>query len=251
MKLIVKNVAIEYNDEGAGPVIVLLHGWKDTLHTFDALASLLATSRRVIRLDLPGFGKSEVPKNIWELKDYAEFLGEFVEKLTIHPDIVVGHSFGGRIAIKAVASRLIKTKKLVLIASAGVAKRNLARNWFFVILAKLGKILTFIPPFTFWREELRKKLYQRAGSDYWGAGDLKDTFLTVVREDLSRAAKTIPVRTLLIWGDGDVETPLGDGKRLAGLIKDSEFKIISGKGHFVHQEAPQEVLRAIKEFASL
>ena len=64
MKIIVKNLAIEYRDEGTGPVALFLHGWKDNLHTFDPLMPFLSDKLRIIRLDLPGFGESEISKRI-------------------------------------------------------------------------------------------------------------------------------------------------------------------------------------------
>jgi pimeloyl-ACP methyl ester carboxylesterase len=139
-------------------------------------------------------------------------------------------------------------QKVILIASAGIAKRKSLRNGVMMLMAKIGKAITAVPPFSFARESLRKKLYKKLGSDYGSAGALKQTFLNVVREDLSESAHAISVPTLLIWGDRDTETPLVDGERLSRLISRSKLEIISGAGHFVHREKSKEVAEIIKDF---
>lgn len=243
-------MAIEYRDEGSGPVVLLLHGWRDSLHTFDLLALLLSPSHRALRLNLPGFGESEAPRTAWHIDDYAGFVAEFIKKLDINVDVLIGHSLGGRIALKGIASKTLDAQKVVLIASAGIAQRNTFRILFFRALAKIGRLVTAIPPFTFFREALRRRLYRGLGSDYLSAGPLKETFLNIINEDLSAHAKAITKPVLLIWGSEDAETPLRDGQRLATLIPGAAFEIIPGAGHFVHQEKPGEVVGLIHKFAS-
>ena len=248
MKIIVQNLATEYLDEGTGKVVLFLHGWQDNLHTFDSLASHLSPTRRVIRLDLPGFGKSEVPKESWNLDNYVQFVKEFIEKLDIKVYALVGHSFGGRIAIKGEATKNLQAQKIILIGSAGIAKSRTFRNSTLKLLAKIGGLITYIPPLIFWRGGLRKRMYSFIGSDYLNTGKLKETFLKIISEDLSASARKITTPTLLIWGESDTETPLSDGKQLAGLIADSKLKVISEAGHFVHKEKLQEVAKLVQEF---
>lgn len=247
MKIIVDNHAVEYEGAGTGPVILLLHGWMQSLHTFDALVPALSISFRVIRLDLPGFGGSEPPKSAWGVGEYARFVRDFCEKLQIQPEIVLGHSFSGRIAAKGTAEGVLRPKKLILIASAGLAKHKTVRSRLFWIVAKAGKMGLFLFPRSV-QDRFRRRLYEKAGSEYLDAGPLKDTFLLVTREDLSEAARKIHVPTLLIWGENDTETPLSDGRRLKELISGARLKILNGAGHFVHQEKPVEVARLISEF---
>lgn len=251
MKILVNNLVTEYIDQGNGLVMLLLHGWGDHSRSFDVLSPVLTSSSwRVIRLDLPGFGGSEPPKESWKVEDYARFVQAFIGKLGISVDVLVGHSFGGRIALKGVANGLLHPKRLVLIGSAGLAQRNTVHNILFKILAKAGKAALFLFPVTA-REQLRQKLYEYAGADdFLRAGALKETFLKVISEDLSRAARDVHVPTLLIWGENDTATPLSEGKRLNALISGSELEIVKGAGHFVHQEKPSEVARAIRRFVS-
>ena len=248
MQIIVDGIATEYRDEGNGPVILLLHGWQDNLHTFDALAVLLSKNYRVVRIDLPGFGNTEMPPSPWHLDDYVEFVAKFIKKIGFSVDYVAGHSFGGRITIKGIATGIIHAKKIMLIAAAGVAEQRKARSSVIKILTKIGSAVMWIPPLIFWRAEMRRKLYSRLGSDYLSAGNIKEIYLNVIREDLSSSAAKIHDPTLLIWGDHDAATPLKEGVRLSQLIKGSTFKFIEGSGHFIHQEQPRKVTEYINDF---
>lgn len=249
-KLIVQNLATEYKDEGGGKTILCLHGWQDSLGTFDEITKDLSRDYRLIRLDLPGFGNTERPKVPWGVGDYALFVRDFINKLEVKPDYLLGHSFGGRIILKGQTEYGLEAKKNILIASAGISETKTLRNIIFKTMAKLGGLLTYVPPLIFWREDLRRMLYKFLRSDYMESEQLKETFLNVIKEDLSENARRINVPTFLIWGANDIVTPLSDGKRLNELIPNSEIKIIDGAGHFVHKKKSKKVSHAIKEFLS-
>jgi len=247
MKTIVQNMAIEYSDEGSGSTMLLLHGWKDSLHTFDEIIPLIQ-EHRTIRLDMPGFGESEPPKNAWGVGEYVDFVKAFTDKLGISPEVIIGHSFGGRVAIKGVGSGILKPKKLALIAAAGLARRRTFKNHLFVGLAKIGRVATSFPPLSFWQQQIRRTLYNAIGSDYFSSGSLKETFKKVVSEDLSVYASKIAIPTLLVWGRQDASTPLSEAERIHDLVEHSQLDIVNGAGHFVHREKPADVARYINEF---
>ena len=146
---------------------------------------------------------------------------------------MVGHSFGGRIIIKGLATNKLSANKIILIAPAGNARRRKVRNFFLMILAKIGKII--LP------KKIRRPFYKKISSDYANTGVLKNTFINIIKEDLMVVAEEINIPTLLIWGGGDLATPLSDGERFAKSIKGSVLKIIKSAGHFIHQEKPKEV----------
>ena len=248
MKVIVGGIAAEYQDEGSGLTLLFLHGWKDDLHTFDRLVRLFVPPYRTVRIDLPGFGQTETPQCPWRLEDYVRFVDDFLRKLNIRPLALVGHSFGGRVLIKGVSAGILKPQKIVLIDSAGIAKSCTLKNRLLTLAAKIGKAATFLPPFVFWRKEIRRKLYEKIGSDYFAAGALKDTFLTIIREDLTGAASNIACPVLLLWGADDSVTPVADGRRLSHIIPHASLNVIEGAGHFVHREKPEEVAALIKKF---
>ena len=248
MKVIVQGIATEYEDRGTGPTLLFLHGWQDNLHTFDGICAAFENQARIVRLDLPGFGGTETPAKPWDLDNYINFVADFVKKIGLQTDVLIGHSFGGRIVIKGQATGILSAKKIILIAAAGVSRRPTWKNLFLRYLAKAGRLLTSIPPLSFWQKSLRKKLYQKLGSDYFLAGRLKETLVKVVAEDLSSITPKVNIPTLLIWGENDNATPLADGKLLAKLIPNSNLEIINEAGHMVHQEQTAQVVTLIKRF---
>ncbi|MFA7309587.1 MAG: alpha/beta hydrolase [Candidatus Paceibacterota bacterium] len=247
MKVIVDGLAIEYRDEGNGPVVLMLHGWKDTLHTFDPLVPALAENHRVIRVDLPGFGGSEMPKDAWGVPEYAAFVAAFMRKANVSAHAVIGHSFGGRLTLWGIGQGVFAAQKIVLIASAGVAERKTVKNASLRALAKVAKIAALPLPKRM-RDQLRQRLYAGIKSDYAQTGRLRETFVKTIALDLSAEAAKIEIPTLLIWGSADPQTPLSEGVRLSKLIKGSTFSLIEAAGHFVHREHPDKVAASIAAF---
>ncbi len=248
MKIIVDKLATEYLDEGKGKVVLLLHGWMDNLHTFDSIAAELAGKYRVVRLDMPGFSGTEKPQETWGISEYVSFVNHFIDKLGLDPYAILGHSFGGRVAIKGISTGKFKTAKLILIGSAGIAKGKSLRNLSVATAAKIFGLLTFMPPFLFYRNTIKKRFYKAIGSDYLDTGALRENFLLTIKEDLREYAAKIKVPTLLIWGENDTSTPKEDGEKLSGLIVGSRFIVIPGATHFVHQENPADVVAEIRNF---
>jgi pimeloyl-ACP methyl ester carboxylesterase len=246
VKVIVQDIATNYEDEGQGPVLLLLHGWGNTLNYYDSLCSELKEFR-VVRLDLPGFGSSEIPRSAWNVEMYARFVAQFCEKLHLEPKAMIGHSFGGRIITKGVGQKILHPEKIILIASAGVADRQTLRNALYAGIAKMGKVILAPLPTSLY-QRAREKLYAQTGSDYLTTGTMSETFLLTIREDLSVDATAITIPVLLVWGLNDLVTPLQEGKRLNTLIRNSKLCVISNAGHFVHQEKPAEVAQLIKDF---
>lgn len=249
MKIIVENISVEYEKSGKGKLALLLHGWGDSLHTFDLLCSELEKKFSIVRLDLPGFGASEMPPTAWGVEDYAQFVKDFCRKLHLEPQYIIGHSLGGRIAIKICSQKLLNPQKLILLASAGIRESNSARNRSYATVAKIGKVALSLPGLKRYQKAARSKLYKTAGTqDYLVSGPLKETFVKVIHEDLRDDAVQIEQSTLLLYGEQDTETPVHYGKLLHNLIPKSELDVITSASHFMHQEKPQVIVKAIENF---
>src|SRR3989344_407716 len=245
-KIIVNNLATEYTEDGQGPTVLMLHGWWRNIYDFNAIVRELKEKYRIIRVDLPGFGGTEMPKDkVWNLDDYVDFVKDFIQKINTKPQVLVGHSFGGRVILKD----QFGAEKLVLISAAGV-KAKKWRKSLFMALAKIGDLVSYVPPLLFVRQKLKNKFYKTIGSDYLESGHMKEVFKAVVEEDLSLLASKIAIPTLLIWGKKDMVTPLEDGEKLSKLIKNSKFEIIPLTGHFSFIDKPDEVVGLIDGFVS-
>ncbi len=248
MRLIVNDLVVEYKDEGFGRTILFLHGWGSNLSTFDGLTDILKSRYRVVRVDLPGFGKTEASEKDWDLSCYVDFVREFIKKIEIEPETIIGHSLGGRIAVKGVSEGAFNCPKLVLISSAGIEERGIFLRVVMRGLAKIIKYILYIPPLIFWRKRIRRKIYKMIGSDYEDAGEMKEIFERIISENLSILAKNIKLPVLLLWGEKDNQTPLNQGEKFSRLIKNSRLEVIENGGHFIHQEKPQKTATIIDEF---
>ena len=91
----INNLKTSYQVAGKGDVVLLLHGWGGEAASFQPVFEWLAGSHKVYALDLPGFGKSQIPHTPWDTSDYAQFVTAFLEKFDISKAHLIGHSFGG------------------------------------------------------------------------------------------------------------------------------------------------------------
>ncbi len=247
---VVSGLITTYSDHGSGPVLVLLHGWGTDHKSFAGLSAALADTYRVICVDLPGFGGTQQPPTDWHIADYAQFVGDFLAKIGIDGDYIIGgHSFGGRVCIKAVGTGLLTPTKLMLIDSAGVRVSRSFRNQLYKAAAKVGKAITAVPPFKALQPKLRMALYKSAGStDYLDAGTMKQIFLHTINEDLLTDAGGITVQTLLLWGEQDDATPLAQGKTLAATIPASKLQVVPNAGHYVFIDQLEQTVAIVRRF---
>jgi pimeloyl-ACP methyl ester carboxylesterase len=230
----VDGLSIYYEAQGKGQPVVLLHGWGVDSSNLRRVSSLLKNEAgaRVYAIDLPGFGYSDPPPQDWDVSAYARFLNDFLASQNLETFSLLGHSFGGRIAIKYTAEHPGRVEKLVLVDSAGIKPKRKVSYFYRVGLAKLIKNLHKTFPAL-----QNSRLLPRLGSaDYLNAGVLRGTFVKVVNEDLLRYIPSIRCPTLLIWGENDEDTPLADARIMQGLIVGARLEIIPGAGHFPYQD---------------
>lgn len=247
MQVIVDDLLTSYEKTGKGPVVLMLHGWGDSQATFKNLVDSLKPTYTVVTLDLPGFGQTEPPREVWGLGDYAQFVKAFLEKADAKkPEAIIAHSNGGAVAIHGLAEGVLSADKLVLLAAAGIRDRQSLRRLSLKIIAKAGRLATFWLPARH-KKALQKKLYGAAGSDMLVAPHLQETFKATVRQDVQADAKRLKLPTLLVYGQDDKATPPLYGETFHRLVAGSKLEIIQA-GHFVHHDQPKEVARRVKEF---
>lgn len=241
MNLVVDDLHVRGSDEGSGKAALLLHGWGNDHSSFNGLAETLS-GYRLIAPDLPGFGGSQPPPSAWGVADYAQFVSHLLDKLEIKRlDLLIGHSFGGRIALELAGSGRLEPGKLVLMSSHGLPEPRTAKSVGIGLLARLGKVLPASV-----RGRFGAKL---ASADYQAAsGVMRDVLKKVISQDATERARAINLPTLLIYGSEDEVTPPAMGRRLAGLINGAELAIVPEAGHFVHLEQPTRTGRLIKDF---
>ncbi len=174
--------------------------------------------------DLYGFGKTPHGDSPLNLIDYVKGALKILEKEGIEKVDVLGHSFGGRMAIMLASLYPEKINKIILCDSAGLIPRRGIRYRFKVWKYKLFK-------------KLGRKVENCGSSDYKAlSGAMRKTFVNVVNYDQKEQSTCIFAPTLIIWGSKDRVTPLYMAKKLKRNIKNSELFIISGAGHFSYAD---------------
>jgi pimeloyl-ACP methyl ester carboxylesterase len=197
---------------------------------------------------LPGFDGEE-PQEALNIDDYVAWLEEYIRKEGLKNIVLVGHSNGGRIAMRYTAKHK-DVKRLVLIAAAGIPNTHISlKKTVFMGLAKGGKIV--LGPFkeTSLYRVAEKLLYKAAReSDYYKASPvMKETMVNLLKYDVTGDLKKITCPSLCIWGRRDTATPLWMGKRIAAGIPGCTMKIVDG-GHNIHVTHAGEVATYIKDF---
>lgn len=235
----IRNIDINYVQFGdkKGKNIILLHGWGQNIEMMMPLGNNLDKYHITI-LDFPGFGQSSEPDHALTVYDYVEILEELLKELKIDNPIVIGHSFGGRIAI-LYASRN-ETEKVVLFGAPCVRENKVS------VKEKLLKKIKKLPGMNKLGEYMKKYI---GSDDYRNASSvMRETLVNTVNEDLSEYAKKIKAPTLLIWGTNDQAAPIEDAKKLEKLLQDGALIELPGCTHYAYLEALPQVINILNNF---
>ena len=209
---------------GATPAtVVALHGWARSGADFSAIVDGLDA----VSPHLWGFGITTAPPEVWGSEQYADALAQSLEGSA--PVVVVGHSFGGRVAVHLaqkyphLVSGLVLTG-VPLVRLTAAPKPALG---FRVVrsLAKAGVVPKSV------LENQRRK---HGSADYLAAqGVMRDILVRVVGEtyDAQLAAIRVPVR--MVWGENDTSAPADAGAAAAERIAGSTFRLVPGAGHLL------------------
>ncbi len=229
--------------------ILILHGWGATSYSWRNVSYALAEKGfEAISLDLPGFGETPPPQEAWGTDEYVDFIESFAKKIKLEKFHLLGHSFGGALALKFAVKKSFFVNKLVLCGAAAIRKERLnSRQKLSQFLAKHApKIISKNPIYPLFE----KITYRIAGAhDYYQANPMmKEIFKKIIIEDMSDLAKEVKKPCLIVWGENDQVVPLADAFELNSLIKKSELKIIKGAGHNPHRTHCQELSQILIDF---
>lgn len=213
---------------------VYLHGWGCNHESFMFCHKYMKHSS--LYLDFPPFGQSSKVLNDWTIFTYANMVISLIQHLKIKRFNLIGHSFGGRVAI--IISVLCKDEvnRLVLVDSAGLKpKRG---------LGYYGKVFAY---------KLKKKFgmdVSKLGScDYLAlTKPMRRIFSNVVNTHLDEFLPFISASTLVIFGKDDKTTPLYMARKLKRKIKNCKLVILEDAGHFCYIDRRLEFLNNLKLF---
>lgn len=212
---------LEANTQNNDKSVLFLHGWGANKEIMKNAFKNPFKDFRQIYLDLPGFGKSSIPQIPLKTSDYAKIIKSFLESIQHTPQLIVGHSFGGKIAV------LLQPSKIALLSSAGIIPKKSLKVKTKITLAKLLKNIPI----------LSKVGVLLRSRDAEGMGwCMYETFKNVVGEDFSEHFRNFLGRAWIFWGREDKTTPLSSGERIAELIPNNKLYVLEGDHFFFTQQ---------------
>ncbi len=246
--LIIDGVKVNYRHGGTGEPFILMHGWGCDGNALGLFERVGLENHTIYNIDLPGFGKSDEPATPWGIEEYTHMLEVFCKELGIVNPAILGHSFGGRIAL-LFASRN-NVKKLILVDAAGVKPRRSLKYYLKVYSYKLGK---WAYPLLLGKDKAKAKIEdmrsRRGSSDYKNSTPMmRQIMVKAINNDLCWCMKKIQAPTLLLWGENDTATPMRDARVMNKRIPNSELVSFPGAGHFSFVDNPFQSAAAVRRF---
>lgn len=227
---------------GEGPPSILaLHGWarrgadfKAALHGLPALAP-----------DLPGFGASPTPSEVIGAEGYAEATEVLLEAFE-EPAVVVGHSFGGRVALRLAARQPDRVKAILLTGVPLLRLQAAVKPPLGYRLIRFGNRIGVVP------DSVLERRRRNAGSaDYRAAsGVMRDILVKAVAETYEPELTSIPHPIHMLWGEDDTEVPVEVARRAAVIRSGAglpvSLDVVSGEGHMLPLKAPGRLRAAVE-----
>jgi len=202
-------------------VILFLHGWGSNKEIMQQAFGNSLFDFKHIYLDMPGFGQSANDITILTTNDYKNIVELFLNNINTQVDIVVGHSFGGKVAT------LLKPKCLILLSSSGILVPKPFKTRVKIAIFKLLKPLI--------TKKIKKNFASSDAKEMNNA--MYETFKNVVDEKFEDNFKNIDSKTLLFWGKEDTATPLWTAKKIQSYIKNSQLHLLDGDHFFFLQNS--------------
>jgi len=225
--------------QGNGPTVVTLHGWGLNKNAFKKVVQCLNDNQSFLMLDFFGFGNSSMPEEYYDTYEYAYQVFLLIKKLGIKNIMLVGHSFGGRVAIVLSSVFGLNINGMILTSSAGLNKFSIIKY----IKISFYKFKKFLVKINF----LNQKFLLNSGSrDYKNLNiTMRKVFVKVVNQNLFFLLKKIHIKFVkLVWDKADKETPYWMCKMFNRHILNSNILTYQTGGHFTY-------IKNYKKFAFL
>jgi len=260
---------ISYEERGTGQPILFIHGFGASAFVWRGLQDCLHPAYRFISIDLKGFGNSAKPNDgRYSPHDQASLVIDFMSTLELEHVIIVGHSFGGGVALMTVLSQKLAqadiVRALVLLGTPAYPQK-LPRVVRALRIPVLGCVIPhLLPPCMSARMALRDVFHRKeritkemidAYAYFLNLPGARSALVSTARQisqkdyaALVDRYNEIRIPTLIVWGEHDRLVPIEHGKKLAAAIPKSRFRIIADCGHAPQEERPQETALVMMEF---
>ena len=261
---------VHVRDEGRrdDPVpIVLLHGTSDSLHTWSGWVRALEQDRRVIRVDMPGFGLTgPVSDGDYTIEAYTRFAIAVLDHFGLDHAVVGGNSFGGWVAWETALAAPGRVDALILVDAAGYAfeSRSVPIGFRVAKIPVLNRLVDSVLP----RSLVESSVRNVYGDPSRVTPDLVDRYYELTLREGNRGAlvqrfsqaplglhesriRDIKVPTLILWGGRDGLIPVEYGGLFARDISGSRLVVFDDLGHVPQEEDPARTVAAVKSFLAI
>jgi pimeloyl-ACP methyl ester carboxylesterase len=266
---------IRYVDHGRGPVVVLIHGLMGSLHDWDPQISELSKSSRVIAVDLPGHGESDKVQGDYSLSAHAATIRDLLSSLDIDSATLVGHSYGGGVAMQTLYLFPEMVDRICLVASGGLGPEvnpilraaSIPGSGIAIPVAAsapvrgvLGGVLGVLSALRIMRLGAGDR---RAWTNFASIADppTRRAFLATARSVIDYRGQTVSatrllrtftgVPALLVWGERDAIIPPVHAHSIRDRLPDgATVEVFSGAGHFPHLDEPELFASVFSAFMS-
>ena len=250
--------------------VLLIHGLAGSSKTWDAVMPLLAERYDVIAPDLLGHGESAKPSGDYSLGAFASGLRDFLAVLDVPRVTIIGHSFGGGVAMQLAYQHPELLDRLVLVGSGGLGREV---SWLLRLLTLPG--FEYVMPLGFPKPAVevgtnvgrvlgRRGIRSERLGEMWRAyaslagAPNRTAFVRTMRGVIEPGGQTVNasdrlylaarVPTMLVWGDHDAIIPVSHAHAAHDAIEGSRLEIMEGMGHFQHVEDPERFTRVLTDF---
>jgi pimeloyl-ACP methyl ester carboxylesterase len=254
------NVRVRIEGPDSAPPIILLHGFIYSLESFDAWASELSDSYRVIRFDLLGHGLSGPdPEKRYSPQERAAFIGDVMNALDVDRAIIGGNSLGGLAAWRFAATNQNRVLALILVSpgaypenGVGDAPADPPAPFAFFLRNPTEPGVAFALQGVYADKSQITPARVTRVTDMMRQPGNGDAYVESIEEftlpDPEPMLKAITAPTLILWGAEDKVIPVDHGRRMAEAIPGAELIVYDGVGHVAQEEAPARSLSDVKEF---
>lgn len=270
----IMGMKVHYRDEGVATdtlPLILLHGMSSSLNTWDSVVIDLKQHRRVISLDLPGFGLTgPSPEMAYNFPYYSKFIDSFTTRLKIKRFILAGNSMGGAISWNYALQNPSRLAKMILIDAAGYPKKGESGSLGFKIASTpvINNLLLYATPKALVRKSLETVYYDparvtdeqverfhdvairegnRGAALLIFKGSFQGDSKRFLNSNVSRI-KEIKTPTLILWGDKDNLIGVNNVDNFLKDIKGSKAEVYKNVGHVPMEEVPGKVAASILAF---
>ena len=257
---------VDIGEQGDHRPIVFVHGlsgqWQNWLENIPRFAQ----GRRVVAMDLPGFGLSPEPRERITIELYGRVVAEICERLDLAPAVLVGNSMGGFVAAEVAIRHPQAVERLMLLSSAGVSQMDVAKRPVLAMGKAAGLLATSNvaqmkmtarrPKLRHWVMSLVCRHPSRIKPDVMFEGLMKgankpgfdDALRACLEYDFRERLPDIGCPTIVVWGEKDMIIPVQDADRFVELIPGARKLIFDDTGHVPMLERPRSFNDCLEGF---